>query len=78
MHPSAWPPTKLLLSWVELMADEGKRTVDVRLSIPEDLLESATNKQVDIAQLLRVALENELKRPEVPRRPELRDLRSQR
>lgn len=60
------------------MADEGKRTVDVRLSIPEDLLESATNKQVDIAQLLRVALENELKRPEVPRRPELRDLRSQR
>ncbi len=61
------------------MAEEGKKTVDVRLPIPEDLLESATTKQVDIAQLLRVALENELKRPEAaPRRPALRDLRSQR
>lgn len=60
------------------MADGDKKTVDVILQIPEDLLESATEKQVDIAQLLRVALENELKRPGVPRRPELRDLRSQR
>jgi post-segregation antitoxin (ccd killing protein) len=61
------------------MADEGKKTVDVRLPIPADLFERATKKQVDIAQLLRVALENELKQPEAaPRRPELRDLRSQR
>lgn len=52
--------------------------MDVRVPIAEDLLVLATNKQIDIAQLLRVALENELKRPEAPRRPELRDLRSQR
>jgi len=58
------------------MADESKKTVNVNLALPEDLLEWATDKQLDIAQLLRAALEDEMKRLEpVHRRPELRDLR---